>query len=309
MFIVARPQITEEPVDETRSRFMIEPLEPGFGYTIGNSLRRTLLSSIPGAAISSVRIDGVLHEFSTIPKVVEDVTDIILNLKELVIRSDADEPTAVYLKAKGPGEVTAGDIVPPAGVEILNPELHIATVGKGGSLEMEMTIERGVGYRMSDKNKNARDPIGVIPVDSIFSPVRRVSYSVENTRVEQMTDRDRLILDVETDGSITAREAVASAGGTLLELVQLFGGLAEAPSMQVGPAEDESVPSDYQITVEDLNLSVRSYNCLKREGINTVGDLVEKSEADLMDIRNFGQKSIDEVKAKLEELGLSLREE
>jgi DNA-directed RNA polymerase subunit alpha len=309
VFIVARPQITEEPVDETRSRFMIEPLEPGFGYTIGNSLRRTLLSSIPGAAISSVRIDGVLHEFSTIPKVVEDVTDIILNLKELVIRSDADEPTAVYLKAKGPGEVTAGDIVPPAGVEILNPELHIATVGKGGSLEMEMTIERGVGYRMSDKNKNARDPIGVIPVDSIFSPVRRVSYSVENTRVEQMTDRDRLILDVETDGSITAREAVASAGGTLLELVQLFGGLAEAPSMQVGPAEDESVPSDYQITVEDLNLSVRSYNCLKREGINTVGDLVEKSEADLMDIRNFGQKSIDEVKAKLEELGLSLREE
>ena len=309
MFIVARPQITEEPVNETRSRFMIEPLEPGFGYTIGNSLRRTLLSSIPGAAISSVRIDGVLHEFSTIPKVVEDVTDIILNLKELVIRSDADEPTAVYLKAKGPGEVTAGDIVPPAGVEILNPELHIATVGKGGSLEMEMTIERGVGYRMADKNKNARDPIGVIPVDSIFSPVRRVSYSVENTRVEQMTDRDRLILDVETDGSITAREAVASAGGTLLELVQLFGGLAEAPSMQVGPAEDESVPSDYQITVEDLNLSVRSYNCLKREGINTVGDLVEKSEADLMDIRNFGQKSIDEVKAKLEELGLSLREE
>ena len=309
MFIVARPQITEEPVNETRSRFMIEPLEPGFGYTIGNSLRRTLLSSIPGAAISSVRIDGVLHEFSTIPKVVEDVTDIILNLKELVIRSDADEPTAVYLKAKGPGEVTAGDIVPPAGVEILNPELHIATVGKGGSLEMEMTIERGVGYRMSDKNKNARDPIGVIPVDSIFSPVRRVSYSVENTRVEQMTDRDRLILDVETDGSITAGEAVASAGGTLLELVQLFGGLAEAPSMQVGPAEDESVPSDYQITVEDLNLSVRSYNCLKREGINTVGDLVEKSEADLMDIRNFGQKSIDEVKAKLEELGLSLREE
>ena len=309
MFIVARPQITEEPVNETRSRFMIEPLEPGFGYTIGNSLRRTLLSSIPGAAISSVRIDRVLHEFSTIPKVVEDVTDIILNLKELVIRSDADEPTAVYLKAKGPGEVTAGDIVPPAGVEILNPELHIATVGKGGSLEMEMTIERGVGYRMSDKNKNARDPIGVIPVDSIFSPVRRVSYSVENTRVEQMTDRDRLILDVETDGSITAREAVASAGGTLLELVQLFGGLAEAPSMQVGPAEDESVPSDYQITVEDLNLSVRSYNCLKREGINTVGDLVEKSEADLMDIRNFGQKSIDEVKAKLEELGLSLREE
>jgi DNA-directed RNA polymerase subunit alpha len=309
VFIVARPQIQEESLTPTRSKFVIEPLEPGFGYTVGNSLRRTLLSSIPGAAISSVRIEGVLHEFSTIPKVTEDVTDIIMNLKELVVRSESDEPVTVYLKAKGPGAVTAGDIAPPAGVEILNPDLHVATLGKGGSLEMEMNVERGVGYRMADKNKNARDPIGVIPVDSIFSPVRRVSYAVENTRVEQMTDRDRLILDVETDGSITPREALASAGGTLLELVQLFGDLAEAQSMQVGAAEDDSVPSDYAITVEELNLSVRSYNCLKREGINTVGDLVEKSEAELMDIRNFGQKSIDEVKAKLEEYGLSLREE
>jgi len=309
VFIVTRPQIQEESLSPTRSKFVIEPLEPGFGYTVGNSLRRTLLSSIPGAAISSVRIEGVLHEFSTIPKVTEDVTDIIMNLKELVVRSESEEPVTVYLKAKGPGSVTAGDMAPPAGVEILNPDLHVATLGKGGSLEMEMNVERGVGYRMADKNKNARDPIGVIPVDSIFSPVRRVSYAVENTRVEQMTDRDRLILDVETDGSITPREALASAGGTLLELVQLFGDLAEAQSMQVGPAEDDSVPSDYAITVEELNLSVRSYNCLKREGINTVGDLVEKSEAELMDIRNFGQKSIDEVKAKLEELGLGLREE
>jgi DNA-directed RNA polymerase subunit alpha len=309
VFIVARPQIQEESVTPTRSRFAIEPLEPGFGYTVGNSLRRTLLSSIPGAAISSIRIEGVLHEFSTIPKVTEDVTDIILNLKELVIRSEADEPVTVYLKAKGPGTVTAGDIAPPAGVEVLNADMHIATLGKGGSLEMEMTVERGVGYRMADKNKKPRDPIGVIPVDSIFSPVRRVSYSVENTRVEQMTDRDRLILDVETDGSISPREALASAGGTLLELVQLVAELAEAPSMQVGPAEDDSMPSDYSITVEELNLSVRSYNCLKREGINSVGDLVTKSEAELMDIRNFGQKSIDEVKAKLEELGLGLREE
>ena len=309
VFIVARPQIHEESLTPTRSKFVIEPLEPGFGYTVGNSLRRTLLSSIPGAAISSVRIEGVLHEFSMVPKVTEDVTDIIMNLKELVIRSEPEEPVTVYLKAKGPGSVTAGDVTPPAGVEILNPELHIATLGKGGSLDMEMTVERGVGYRMADKNKKPRDPIGVIPVDSIFSPVRRVSYAVENTRVEQMTDRDRLILDVETDGSVTPREALASAGGTLLELVQLFGDLAEAQSMQVGPAEDDSVPSDYAITVEELNLSVRSYNCLKREGINTVGDLVDKSEAELMDIRNFGQKSIDEVKAKLEELGLSLREE
>ena len=309
MFIVARPQIQEDSVSPTRSRFVIEPLEPGFGYTVGNSLRRTLLSSIPGAAISSVRIEGVLHEFSTVPKVTEDVTDIILNLKELVIRSEVEEPVTVYLKAKGPGQATAGDIAPLAGVEILNPGLHIATVGRGGNLEMEMVVERGVGYRMADKNKKPRDPIGVIPVDSIFSPVRKVSYAVENTRVEQMTDRDRLILDVETDGSVSPREAVASAGGTLLELVHLFSELAEAASVTVGPAEDEALPSDYAITVEELNLSVRSYNCLKREGVNTVGDLVQKSEAELMDIRNFGQKSIDEVKAKLDELGLSLREE
>ena len=309
MFIVARPQIAEDTISPTRSKFSIEPLEPGFGYTVGNSLRRTLLSSIPGAAISSVRIDGVLHEFSTIPKVEEDVTDIILNLKELVVRSELEEPTTVYLKAKGPAEVTAGDIAPPAGVEILNPDLHIATLGKGASLEMEMTVERGVGYRMADKNKKPRDPIGVIPVDSIFSPVRKVSYAVENTRVEQMTDRDRLVLDVETDGSITPREAVASAGGTLLELVSLFSELADAASVTVGPAEDDEVPGDYAITIEELNLSVRSYNCLKREGINAVGDLVQKSESELMDIRNFGQKSIDEVKAKLEELGLGLREE
>src|SRR5712692_7539818 len=254
MLIAQRPTLTEEPVDEYRSRFTIEPLEPGFGYTIGNSLRRTLLSSIPGAAISSVRIEGVLHEFSTIPNVTEDVTDIILNLKELVIRSELEEPTTVYLKAKGPAEVTAGDVAPPAGVEILNGDLHIATLGKGASLEMEMVVERGVGYRMANKNKKPRDPIGVIPVDSIFSPVRRVSYAVENTRVEQMTDRDRLILDVETDGSITPREGVASAGGTLLELVQLFSELAEAASVAVGPAEDESMPSDYAITIEELNL-------------------------------------------------------
>ena len=310
MLIVARPQIQETTVSPVRSKFAIEPLEPGFGYTLGNSLRRTLLSSIPGAAISSVRIEGVLHEFASIPKVTEDVTDVILNLKELVLRSELDEPATVYLKAKGPGEVTAGDISPPAGVEILNSDLHIATLGKGATLEMEMVVERGVGYRPAEKNKKPRDPIGVIPVDSIFSPVRRVSYSVENTRVEQMTDRDRLILDVETDGSITAREALASAGSTLLELVNLFNELAESQGIAIGPAQDESLQSgELATTIEELNLSVRSYNCLKREGINTVGDLVQRSEQELMDIRNFGQKSIDEVKAKLEELGLNLREE
>jgi DNA-directed RNA polymerase subunit alpha len=310
LLIVTRPQISEDVVSPTRSRFAIEPLEPGFGYTLGNSLRRTLLSSIPGAAVSQVRIEGVLHEFSTIAKVTEDVTDIILNVKELVIRSELDEPATVYLKAKGPGEVTAGDISPPAGVEILNPDLHLATLGKAASLEMELVVERGVGYRPAERNKKPRDPIGVIPVDSIFTPVRRVSYAVENTRVEQMTDRDRLILDVETDGSITPREAVASAGSTMLELVNLFAELAESQGLAIGPAQDDSqLSGEMAITIEDLNLSVRSYNCLKREGINTVGDLVQKSEAELMDIRNFGQKSIDEVKAKLAELDLGLREE
>ncbi|CAN5241907.1 DNA-directed RNA polymerase subunit alpha [soil metagenome] len=309
MLIVARPQIQEEPVDATRSKFIIEPLQPGFGYTLGNALRRTLLSSIPGAAISSVRIDGVLHEFSTIPKVTEDVTDIILNLKQLVIRSDVEEPVSAYLKAKGPADVTAGDLQPPAGVEVLNPELHIASLGRGANLDLEVVVQRGVGYVPAEKNKNPRDPIGVIPVDSIFSPVRRVTYAVENTRVEQMTDRDRLILDVETNGSMSPKEAVASAGTTMSELVHLFAELADSQGLTVGPAADETaLTGDMALTIEDLNLSVRSYNCLKREGINTVGDLVQKSEAELMDIRNFGQKSIDEVKLKLDDLGLEFRE-
>jgi DNA-directed RNA polymerase subunit alpha len=310
VLIVARPQIQEETITPTRSKFSIEPLQPGFGYTLGNALRRTLLSSIPGAAISSVRIDGVLHEFSTIPKVTEDVTDIILNLKELVIRSEVDEPVSAYLKAKGPADVTAGDIQPPAGVEILNSDLHIATLGRGANLELELVVQRGVGYVPAERNKSPRDPIGVIPVDSIFSPVRRVTYSVENTRVEQMTDRDRLILDVETNGSLTPRKALASAGVTLSELIHLFSELEVSEGLQVGPAQDtQQLTGDLALTIEELNLSVRSYNCLKREGINTVGELVQKSEAELMDIRNFGQKSIDEVKAKLDELGLFLREE
>jgi DNA-directed RNA polymerase subunit alpha len=310
VLIVARPQIQEEPITPTRSKFVIEPLQPGFGYTLGNALRRTLLSSIPGATISSVRIDGVLHEFSTIPKVTEDVTDIILNLKQVVLRAEIDEPVTAYLKARGPADVTAGDVQPPAGVEVLNPELHLATLGRGAGLELEMVVQRGVGYVPSERNKSARDPIGVIPVDSIFSPVRRVTYAVENTRVEQMTDRDRLILDVETNGAITPREAVASAGATLSELVNLFGELAESQGLTVGPAPDQTqLTGDYALTIEELNLSVRSYNCLKREGINTVGDLVQKTEAELLDIRNFGQKSIDEVKAKLDELGLELKPE
>jgi len=310
MLVIQRPKVEAlSDVDGDRQLFAISPLEPGFGHTLGNSLRRTLLSSIPGAAITQLRFDDALHEFDTIAGVTEDVTDIILNLKDLVLVCHSEEPVTLRLDVKGPADITAGDISQTSDVEILNPDLHIATLGKGASVEMEMTVERGVGYRMADKNKKPRDPIGVIPVDSIFSPVRKVSYAVENTRVEQMTDRDRLILDVETDGSVTPREAVASAGGALLELVTLFSELAEADSVTVGPAEDEEVPGDYAITIEELNLSVRSYNCLKREGINTVGDVILKSESELMDIRNFGQKSIDEVKAKLEELGLGLREE
>ncbi|MGH2663185.1 MAG: DNA-directed RNA polymerase subunit alpha [Actinomycetota bacterium] len=309
MLIVARPRIQEETVGPTRARFIIEPLEPGFGYTLGNSLRRTLLSSIPGAAVSSIKIEGVLHEFATIPAVTEDVTDIVLNVKEMVIRSELEEPATLYLKAKGPGDVTAGDISPPAGVEILNPDLHLATLGRSGSLEMELVVERGVGYRSAEQNKKPRDPIGVIPVDSIFSPVRRVSYAVEATRVEQMTDRDRLILDVQTDGSVSPREAVASAGTTMVELANLFAELSESPGLSLGPAEgEEDLSGELALPIEDLNLSVRSYNCLKREGVNTVGELVQKTEQELTDIRNFGQKSIDEVKAKLEDLGLSLRE-
>jgi DNA-directed RNA polymerase subunit alpha len=309
VLIVARPRIQEESVSPTRAKFIIEPLEPGFGYTLGNSLRRTLLSSIPGAAVSSVKIEGVLHEFSTISGVTEDVTDIVLNVKEMVIRSELEEPATLYLKAKGPGDVKAGDISPPAGVEILNPDLHIGTLGKSASFEMELTVEGGVGYRTAEQNKKARDPIGVIPVDSIFSPVRRVSYAVEATRVEQMTDRDRLILDVQTDGSVSPREAVASAGTTLVELANLFGELSESPGLSLGPAEGEGeLAGDLALPIEELSLSVRSYNCLKREGINSVGELIQKTEQELTDIRNFGQKSIDEVKAKLDELGLSLRE-
>jgi DNA-directed RNA polymerase subunit alpha len=309
VLIVARPTIKEESASQTRAKFVIEPLEPGFGYTLGNALRRTLLSSIPGAAASSVKIEGVLHEFSTISGVTEDVTDIVLNIKDMVIRSEMEEPATLYLKAKGPGEVKAGDISPPAGIEILNPDLHIATLGGRASLEMELTVERGVGYRSAEQNKNPRDPIGVIPVDSIFSPVRRVTYAVEHTRVEQMTDRDRLILDVQTDGSVSPREAVASAGTTLVELSNLFGELTESPGLSLGPAEGEGeMAGDLALPIEELNLSVRSYNCLKREGVNTVGELVQRSEQELTDIRNFGQKSIDEVKAKLDELGLGLRE-
>ncbi|NED94422.1 DNA-directed RNA polymerase subunit alpha [Phytoactinopolyspora alkaliphila] len=310
MLITQRPTLSEETVADDRSRFVIEPLEPGFGYTLGNSLRRTLLSSIPGAAITSIRIDGVLHEFTTIPGVKEDVTDVILNLKGLVVSSEHDEPVVMYLRKQGPGAVTAADIAPPAGVEVHNPDLHIATLNGKGKLEMELTVERGRGYVSAVQNKRNDAEIGRIPVDSIYSPVLKVSYKVEATRVEGRTDFDKLIVDVETKQSIRPRDALASAGSTLVELFGLARELnIEAEGIEIGPSPvDAQLAADLALPIEDLQLTVRSYNCLKREGIHTVGELVSRSEADLLDIRNFGQKSIDEVKAKLVTMGLGLKD-
>ena len=260
----------------------MEPLEPGVGYTLGNSLRRTLLSSIPGAAVTSIKLEGTQHEFSTIEGVVEDVTEIILNLKSLVLSSEEDEPVVMYLRKAGPGAVTAADIAPPAGVEIHNPELHIATLNDTGKVEMELVVERGRGYVSAVQNKNIDAEIGRIPVDSLYSPVLKVTYKVESTRVEQRTDFNRLTLDVETKQSMTPRDAVASAGKTLVELFGLARELnVDAEGIEIGPSPvDEQLAADLALPVEELKLTMRSYNCLKREGIHTVGELVGRSEAD-----------------------------
>jgi DNA-directed RNA polymerase subunit alpha len=310
VLIAQRPTLTEEVVDDYRSRFVIEPLEPGFGYTLGNSLRRTLLSSIPGASVTSIRVDGVLHEFTTVPGVKEDLTDIILNIKGLVVSSEVDEPVVMYLRKQGPGPVTAADIAPPAGVEVHNPDMHIATLNSKGKLEVELTVERGRGYVSAVQNKQQGQEIGRIPIDSIYSPVLKVTYKVEATRVEQRTDFDRLVVDVETKRSMLPRDAMASAGKTLVELFGLARELnVEAEGIDMGPSPtDAALAADLALPVEDLELTVRSYNCLKREGIHTVGELVSRSEADLLDIRNFGAKSIDEVKAKLHSMGLALKD-
>ncbi|NYJ75680.1 MULTISPECIES: DNA-directed RNA polymerase subunit alpha [Allobranchiibius] len=310
MLIAQRPTLSEEVVADNRSRFVIEPLEPGFGYTLGNSLRRTLLSSIPGASVTSLRIDGVQHEFTTIPGVKEDVTEIILNIKSLVVSSEQDEPVVMYLRKQGPGAVTAADIAPPAGVEVHNPDLQIATLNDSGKVEMELTVERGRGYVSAQQNKSADQEIGRIPVDSIYSPVLSVTYKVEATRVEQRTDFDKLIVDVETKNSMAPRDAMASAGKTLVELFGLARELnVEAEGIDMGPSPTDAVLAAHlSMPIEDLDLTVRSYNCLKREGIHTVGELVGRSEADLLDIRNFGAKSIDEVKEKLVEMGLQLKD-
>jgi DNA-directed RNA polymerase subunit alpha len=309
MLIIQRP--TVEPVGEpegNRQRFIISPLEPGFGHTLGNSLRRTLLSSIPGAGVTQVRFDDVLHEFATIPGVKEDVTDIILNLKDLVLVVYVDEPVTARLDARGPGEVTAGDIQASADVEILNPDLHIATLTGKGRLALDLTLERGRGYVSAERNKRS-STIGVIPVDSIFSPVRRVAFTVAPTRVEQATNYDRLALDIETDGSITPREALASAGGTLRSLVSLVAEMSDAPqALELGETGLLGTGSpDLDLPIEDLDLSERPRNCLKRAQVNSVGELVLKTEDDLLAITNFGQKSLDEVLQKLDERGLALR--
>lgn len=310
MLIAQRPTLTEETVTDVRSTFVLEPLEPGFGYTLGNSLRRTLLSSIPGAAVTGIRIDGVLHEFSTVAGVKEDVTEIILNIKNLVVSSEHDEPITAYLRKQGAGQVTAADISAPAGVEIHNPELHIATLNDKASFELELTIERGRGYVSATQNRDEYAEAGHIPVDSIYSPVMKVTYRVEATRAGERTDFDRLVVDVETKPSMAPRDAVASAGRTLVELFGLARDLnEEAEGIEIGPAPVEAVLSNELATpIESMDLSVRSYNCLKREGINTISELVALSEHQLMNIRNFGQKSVDEVRDKLVEMGLSLKD-
>jgi DNA-directed RNA polymerase subunit alpha len=310
VLISQRPILTEEPISEFRSRFVLEPLEPGFGYTLGNSLRRTLLSSIPGASVTSIRIDGVLHEFSTIDGIKEDVTEIILNLKGLVLSSEIDEPVVMYLRKQGPGSVTAADIQPPAGVEVHNPELNLATLNDKGKLEIELVVERGRGYVPSTMNKHPEQEIGRIPVDSIYSPVLKVSYKVEATRVEQRTDFDKLIIDVETKPCMLPRDAVASAGSTLVELFGLAREMnVDAEGIDIGPSPtDAFVAEQLSTPIEQLDMTVRSYNCLKREGIHTVGELITRSEADLLDIRNFGAKSIEEIKVKLHGLGLALKD-
>jgi DNA-directed RNA polymerase subunit alpha len=309
MLVIQRP--TVEAVGEAegnRQQFTVGPLEPGFGYTIGNSLRRTLLSSIPGAAITTVRFDDALHEFDTIAGVAEDVTDVILNLKDIVLTSSSEDPVVIRLDIRGPADVAAGDIKLPPEIEILNRDAHIATVNAKGRLAVDLTVERGRGYLSSDRESQART-IGVVPIDAIFSPVRRVTFTVEPTRVEQSTNYDRLLLDIETDGSITPKEALASAGATLRSLVDLVANLSDDPQgLELGEVAAASAGSpDLDLAIEDLDLSERPRNCLKRAQINTIGELLTKTEDDLLNITNFGQKSLDEVKAKLDERGLTLR--
>jgi DNA-directed RNA polymerase subunit alpha len=317
MIEIEKPKIEIVEISENGryGKFVCEPLDRGYGTTLGNSLRRILLSSLTGAAITSIKIDGVLHEFSTIPGIREDVTDIILNLKTLCLKMHTDEPKVLRIEALTEGEVTAGDIITDPDIEILNPELHLATVDASGSLKMELTVERGRGYVPADKNKKPDHVIGIIPIDSIFSPIQRVNYQITDTRVGNVTDYDKLTLEVWTDGSMRPEEAVSKSASIMVAHLKLFQNLAGIlPEEEIMDGTFTEVVEDsnskiMDMTIEDLDLSVRSYNCLKRAGINNVSDLVQKSEDDMMKVRNLGRKSMEEVKKKLIELGLGLSED
>ena len=308
-----KPNIECLEVDDTNNyaKFVCEPLERGYGVTIGNSLRRILLSSLTGCAITSVKIDGVLHEFSSIPNVVEDVPEIIVNLKNVRLKFAENEEKVMRINFKGEGEVTAGDIITDGTVEILNPDLHIATVSEGGQLIMELTADMGRGYSPSEKNKKPNQDISVLPIDSIYTPVKKVNYQVKNTRVGQMVDYDKLIIEVWTDGSLKAHEALSLAAKVMTGHLELFIDLSEATkNTQVMIEKEESKKEKVlETSIEELELSVRSFNCLKRAGIATVEDLTNRSESDMMKVRNLGKKSLDEVTAKLHSLGLSFAEE
>ena len=308
-----KPNIKCLEIDDEKkyAKFVCEPLERGYGITIGNSLRRILLSSLPGCAITSVKIDGAQHEFTTIPNVVEDVPEIVLNLKMVRIKMDKNEEKTLRINFEGEGEVKAGDIITDGTVEVLNPDLHIATVSKGGKLNMEMVADMGRGYNTAEKNKTQNQPIGVIAIDSIYSPVKKVNYSVENTRVGQMVDYDKLTIELWTDGSLEPYEALSLAAKVFTEHLKLFVDLSEtAKNTQIMIEKEENKKEKIlEMPIEDLELSVRSFNCLKRSGISTVGDLANKTETDMMKVKNLGKKSLEEVIAKLHDLGLDLAKE
>ncbi len=304
---LTKPKVEYAELSDTYARLVVEPLERGFGVTVGNALRRVLLSSITGAAVTSVKIEGVLHEFSTVPGVVEDVTQILLNLKELTLRLHTDKPKLLRLEAKGKREVTAADIQPDPEVEILNPDLVIATLDrKDARLAMEIVVERGKGYVPAEKHRKSEHVIGVIPVDSIFSPVQKVNYAVEDTRVGAGAELERLVLEVWTNGVVRPDEAIAEASRLLIDHFRLVGGITEGEAASAGPADPEMARL-LQTPIEELELSVRPYNCLKRAGIHTIGDLVQRTEEEIANVKNFGRKSLEEVTEKLAALGLSLR--
>ena len=304
----ARIECVESSADNTYGRFVIEPLESGFGNTLGNALRRVLLSSLPGAAITNIQIEGVMHEFTTIPGVVEDVTELILNLKQLCFKMYTDQPKTVILDVKGPMELKSGDIPMDDEMEMSNPDLHIATLNEDAHLRMTLTMEKGRGYVSADRNKAHSMPIGVIPIDSIFTPIRKVNYTIEDTRVGNVTDYDKLTLDVWTNGTVIPDEAISTAAKILTEHLSLFVSLTD----QVMPVtftdqEDDKREKVLEMTIEELDLSVRAYNCLKRAGINTVSELVQRNQEDMMKVRNLGRKSLEEVEQKLQALNLALK--